>query len=223
MNTLDLTLCDELLRLDADRALFWPAQQTLVVADVCLGKSASLHCADIAQSKGNGDDDLARLQGLIQRHAPRQLLVLGPLIHSGAGRHSTWVKRVHDWRASHPTIAMRLLDGNQAYRYDVNRLGFEVVGGTLLLGPFQLCHRAQSDTQKAYVLTGDGHPGVILRHGWRHHRLPAFRFGAHVGLLPAFGSFAPLQTEPLLAGEQVVAIIPDGLLRLPPSTAHARP
>jgi DNA ligase-associated metallophosphoesterase len=218
MNTLDLTLCDELLRLDVERALYWPAQQTLLVADVRLGNGTSLHRAGIALPNDNGNDDLERLQGLIQRYKPRQLVVLGQLVHSGAGQHSTWVKRVRDWRASHPRIAMRLLEGDQPRHYDVNRLGFEVLSGAFALGPFLLCHQPRHDGQ-TYVLAGRACPGVILREGWHHHRLPAFRFGKQIGLLPAFGSFASLQIKPMQADEQVVAIVPHGLLHVPRSTS----
>ncbi len=63
-----------------------------------------------------------------------------------------------------------------------------------------------------YVLAGHVHPGVMLHDGWQKHRLPAFRFGEHGGLLPAFGRLMGLHETPPAQGGRVVAVTPAGLV-----------
>ena len=63
-----------------------------------------------------------------------------------------------------------------------------------------------------YVLAGHVHPAVTVRDGWRRHRLPAFRFCDHVGVMPAFGTLTGLHEHDVAAGERVFAVTPVGLI-----------
>ncbi|MET0506265.1 MAG: hypothetical protein ABWZ85_13145, partial [Luteibacter sp.] len=56
------------------------------------------------------------------------------------------------------------------------------------------------------------HPGVVVRDGWRKHRLPAFVFDRAVGMLPAFGTLTGLHEVPTAAGRDIVAVTPAGLV-----------
>lgn len=67
------------------RALWLPASRILAVGDLHLGKAATLRQAGLAIPEGGDRDDLARLTRLVDRLRPRQLILLGDLIHASAG------------------------------------------------------------------------------------------------------------------------------------------
>ncbi|MEX1827646.1 ligase-associated DNA damage response endonuclease PdeM [Luteibacter sp. CQ10] len=208
-----IDVAGERLELHAERAIFWPAKRILFVADVHFGKGAVFRRAGIAVPSGDTDDDLARLDALIASLAPEQLVVLGDLVHGAPGRHSEWVERVRAWRAHHRGVRMRLIAGNHDRHMDARWLGFDVCPDRLAEPPFVLSHHPRAD-ERGYVLAGHVHPGVVVRDGWRKHRLPAFVFDARVGMLPAFGTMTGLHEITSEAGRRIIAVTPAGLLTL---------
>lgn len=203
----------EMLTLHADRALWWARQRTLMVADVHFGKGSVLRRAGVAVPTGQTAADLTRLDALITHYQPRQLIVLGDLVHGKAPQDAPWISAVIDWRQRHRAIEMTLVAGNHDRHFDARTLGFEVVEHDLLVAPFALRHMP-GRIDNAYVLAGHVHAGVAVRDGWRKHRLPAFRFHEHGGILPAFGALTGLHDAPPEPGERVFAVTPAGMLAL---------
>ena len=181
----------ERLELLAERALWWPAQRTLVVADLHLGKAATFRAAGIPIPRGSTADDLARLDRALDRTDAESLVVLGDLFHARPGREAPGtLALLGGWRAARPRLDVLLVRGN----HDVGagdpptELGVRCVDEPWHLPPFELRHHPAPAA--AYVLAGHVHPAVrIGGHGGLRERLPAFVFGERVGLLPAFGSF----------------------------------
>ena len=63
------------------------------------------------------------------------------------------------------------------------------VDGPLPEAPFALAHHPVA-VQGGYVLAGHVHPCAVLTGPARQReRVPCFRFGRDVGILPAFGEF----------------------------------
>lgn len=201
-----LLLADEPVALDADRALFWPARRTLLVADVHFGKAQVLREGGIPLPRGSTSADLARLDALIARHAARRLLVLGDLVHGRSAPDAAWVERVAAWRAGRTGLECIVVRGNHDRHFDPARLGFDVADAVLHEGPFVFTHEPAADP-RGYVLAGHLHPGVVLRE--RHApraRLPAFWFGTTVGVLPAFGRLTGLMPAQPGTADRVFAI-----------------
>src|SRR4051812_6702373 len=71
------TLAGEAVELLPQRALYWPAQQTLFVADVHLGKAAAFRAGGVPIPRGTTANDLDRLSMLITVTGARRLIVLG--------------------------------------------------------------------------------------------------------------------------------------------------
>lgn len=213
MNELSLQVAGETLELHRECALYWPREGCLMVADVHLGKGAVLRRAGISVPTGQTTTDLARLDVLIDRYQPLRVIVLGDLVHGDATEQAPWLQQVGAWRQRHARLQMVLVAGNHDRHFDSRTLGFEVVGDEMKLAPFTLLH-APASRAGSYVLAGHVHPGVIVRDGWRRHRLPAFRFDADQGLLPAFGSLTGLHEAPPRPGERIVAVSPGGLIPL---------
>lgn len=211
MNELRLRIAGENWTLHAERALYWPRQQALMVADVHFGKGSVLRRAGIVLPTGQTSADLARLDTLIAHYQPQRLFVLGDLVHGAAPPDAPWVDLVSAWRQRHAGIAMTLIAGNHDRHFDARELGFEVIPDRLQLDRVMLRH-VPGVIDGGYVLAGHVHPGVIVQDGWRRHRLPAFRFGEHGGLLPAFGALTGLHETPPEVGERIVAVTPAGLI-----------
>lgn len=108
---------------------------------------------------------------------------------------------------------MTLITGNHDRHFDARKLGFEVMDDALRIGRIVLRH-TPALLVDSYVLSGHVHPAVAVRDGWRRHRLPAFRFGTDVGVLPAFGTLTGLHETPPEPGESIVAVTPAGLIKI---------
>ncbi|MET4674670.1 MULTISPECIES: ligase-associated DNA damage response endonuclease PdeM [unclassified Luteibacter] len=211
MNTLDIEVAGERLTLHGERAIHWSARRMLMVTDVHFGKGAVFRRAGIAVPSGDTDDDLARLDALIATFQPDTLVVLGDMVHGAATERSAWVSRVRAWREAHAGVAMILVAGNHDRHFDVGTLGVEVRPDRMHAPPFVLAHHPEPHAD-GYTLSGHVHPGVVVRDGWRKHRLPAFVFDRHVGMLPAFGTLTGLHETPPAPGRRIVAVTPGGLL-----------
>lgn len=206
-----MDVADERLILNIDRALWWPRMRCLMLADVHFGKGSVLRKSGISVPTGQTAIDLTRLDQLIERYKPQEIIVLGDLVHGRSSLDAPWVQQVQNWRQGHITIAMRLVAGNHDRHFDPHHLGFDIINGELGLNPFVLRH-APGMSPSGYVLAGHLHPGISVRDGWRRHRFPAFRFTDQMGILPAFGSLTGLHEGRVSKAERVVAITPGGLL-----------
>lgn len=213
MIELRLNVAGERIVINMDRAAWWPRARRLLVADLHFGKGSVLRQSGIAVPSGTTLHDLERLDRLIESYRPHELLVLGDLVHGRSKSDAPWVAQVREWRERHATVDMRLIAGNHDRHFSPQILGFEVIEDELLVAPFVLRH-APAESAHGYVLAGHVHPGIAVQDGWRRHRLPAFRFGSRIGLLPAFGSLTGLHEEAATPGERVFAVTPVGLLDL---------
>ena len=187
-----LEVAGERVALLAERALWWPARGTLVVADVHLGKGATFRAAGIPIPRGSTTDDLARLDRALTRTGATALVILGDLFHARVGREAPGtLAQVGGWRSRWPELDVLLVRGN----HDIgagdppSELGLRCVDEPWSEAPFAFRHHPEP-AGSAYVLAGHIHPAVRLEgRGGLQARLPAFVFGTRVGLLPAFGSF----------------------------------
>lgn len=210
-----ITLLGEELYLLPERAIYWPAQQALLLADLHLGKSGHFRKHGIAVSPDVLQKDLDRLASLLQRWKPEQVFFLGDLFHSrynqewepfaellkGFKGKATLVKRNHDILKSEQYVAA----------------GLELVGDHLDLGPFRLIHEHPAEPEQGtpYCIAGHVHPGVWLQGGGRQRlKLPCYFFGEQHGLLPAFGNFTGLYCLEPTEKDQVYVLVEDQVVQV---------
>ncbi|MBP7565862.1 MAG: ligase-associated DNA damage response endonuclease PdeM [Burkholderiaceae bacterium] len=181
----------EALELLPDRALWWPAQAVLFVADVHLGKAATFRALGQPVPAGTTAANLARLDGLLTARPVRHLVVLGDLLHAAPAHNAALLEQVAQWRMRHADLAITLVRGNHDDRAGdpPAHLGIAVVGEPWLLGPFACCHEPQSHGTH-FVLAGHVHPACWLQGPGRDRlRLPCFTQQGRGAVLPAFGEF----------------------------------
>lgn len=75
----------------ADKAIWWPQQQALLIADIHIGKAAAYRALGQPVPQGTTAANLQRLDALLQRFACRQLIFLGDFLHAPAhARRPHW-------------------------------------------------------------------------------------------------------------------------------------
>ncbi|MFJ4349213.1 ligase-associated DNA damage response endonuclease PdeM [Pseudomonas sp. NPDC089401] len=183
--------CGETLWLLPDRALYWPARRTLLVADVHIGKAASYRALHQPVPRGTTEVTLARLDALLAALACERLIILGDFLHARNALTPATLARLHAWKLRHPTLDVMLVRGNHDRHAGdpPAELGITVYDEPLLLAPFALQHEPTPHPDHP-VLAGHVHPVFLLRGRARQRlRLPCFMLDTQVSLLPAFGEF----------------------------------
>jgi DNA ligase-associated metallophosphoesterase len=186
-----IELAGETIELLPERAVWWPAAGVLFVADLHLGKAASYRALGQPVPGGTTLENLARLERLIGRLAPREIVFLGDFLHAAQARTAGLLAAVAAWRERHATLACTLVRGNHDSRAGdpPAALRFEVFDEPHRVGPFAACHHPQRHPTQV-VLAGHLHPACRLHGRGRDSlRMPCFvREGAQL-ILPAFGEF----------------------------------
>ena len=214
---LELLLGGARLGLLPQRAALLIDHATLLVADAHIGKAVSFRSLGVPVPRGTTTQTLQRLSEAVAASGAQRVVFLGDLLHSARAHAPATLEAFAMWRRQHAALELVLVRGNHDDRAGdpPAALGVRAVDEPWPLGPLALCHHPQT-VPGAYVLAGHVHPGVVLVGRARQRlRLPCFRFGATLGVLPAFGAFTGLQVVRPAPGEQVYAIADDRVVPLP--------
>ncbi|WUR11912.1 ligase-associated DNA damage response endonuclease PdeM [[Empedobacter] haloabium] len=190
MNAASTELAGEAVLLLAQKALYWPRERMLVIADIHFGKAASFRALGIPVPRGTTTENLEALDALLAAHDVRHVLFLGDFLHAKAAHASATVQAMLAWRARHPDLVLTLVRGNHDKHAGdpAAQLGLALVDEPYVLGPFAFCHHPDLACD-GYVLAGHVHPVYRLRAGRESMRLPCFLVGPRRAILPSFGSF----------------------------------
>lgn len=210
-----LILCPE-------HAAFWPAARALLVADAHVGKAASFRARGVAVPEATTGETLAKLDALIARHEPARIVFLGDFLHARESHARQTLAALARWRERHEDLELVLIEGNHDRHAGSPpaSLGIECVGEPLLLGPWALCHHPQEITGR-FVLAGHLHPACRIAGRSESVRLPCFWFGAHLGVLPAFGAFTGAHVITPGGDDRVFVVAGDRVLPVPARRAAA--
>lgn len=214
---LPVLVAGEWLWLLPERALWWPAQRVLWLADLHLGKAATFRALGQPVPSGTTRANLERLSQLVAHYAPAQLVFLGDFLHAAQARTPSLLAALATWRAQHAALACTLVRGNHDSRAGdpPQALGIDVVNEPHAMGPFAACHHPQVQSG-ALVLAGHVHPALSLKGSGRDRlRLPCFCLEAGQLVLPAFGEFTGGWTVLPQAGRQLFAVGGGAVWRLP--------
>ena len=104
------------LELLAQKAIWWPAERSLLVADAHIGKAVSFRRLGVPVPHGTTDETLAALTALIDGHAARRVIFLGDLLHSARAQSSASLDAFGRWRERHAGVELLLVRGNHDQR-----------------------------------------------------------------------------------------------------------
>jgi DNA ligase-associated metallophosphoesterase len=202
MRILPVTTAAEAPAAEADivlvpgRAAFLPASDTLLVADLHLGKAATFRSQGIPVPEGSAQKDLARLALLVAATQARRLIVLGDLFHAKIGCTDEVFAEFSAARGGFSDTEVLLVAGN--HDRSVGRLpaglGIDSVLRTHDEPPFHFVHEPATDLPEpdrtCFTIAGHMHPTVALSSP-SGDRITERCFVAEAAtlILPAFGSF----------------------------------
>jgi len=204
MSALDIEVAGERVMLLPQKALFWPREKMLLVADIHFGKAASFRALGIPVPRGTTTENLASLDALIAAYGVQHIVFLGDFLHAKAAHASSTLRAMLAWRARHPQLRLTLVRGNHdRHAGDPSvQLRIDMVDEPHTVGPFSFCHHPDLQAP-GYVLAGHVHPAYRLSSGWESMRLPCFVFGERRAILPSFGAFTGGHVISPLPGEKI--------------------
>jgi DNA ligase-associated metallophosphoesterase len=214
MSDCELQVAGERLLLFPERAAYWPTRQTLIITDTHWGKAATMRAAAIPIPGGTTRESLQRLTKVIERTAPRRLVMLGDSIHARRGRSPQTLLEIAEWRACHAALELVLIRGNhdQSAGDPPDGLGIRCFDAPVADGPFVYRHWPRGSEQ-GYTLAGHLHPAIRLHgRGAERAKLACFWFGPSVGVLPAFGGLTGTAVVRPNPGDRVCAIAGDEVI-----------
>jgi DNA ligase-associated metallophosphoesterase len=207
----------EKLELLGEKALFWPREETLIIADPHFGKPSAFRNAGIPVPTGTTVSDLNRLDSILDGTAARRLVVLGDFFHHHTGQCDHTMGILSDWRESRAALDILIVMGNHdrsslppPAAWHVDYQCHPVVDA-----PFMFCHEP-CRKEGTFVLSGHIHPSITLHDPvGPAMRLPCFLFSEDYALLPAFGGFTGTAKVKPIPGDQVFAVADGSVFEIP--------
>lgn len=193
--TKDISVQHTLLTLTNQRALYWRDEATLVVSDLHIGKTAHFRKAGIAIPSAILDNDLRRLQGLINHFKVKVVLVVGDLFHA---ENNTDIDQFHNFINDNSTIKFELIKGNHDRLKNsfYEAMGIDIYKTHKDVGGLRFVHDEQHCDAAVFCVSGHTHPGVTIKgRGKVLIKLPCFELSEHRLILPAFSEFTGLNTK----------------------------
>lgn len=193
-STHPLTHGGESLLLMPDRASFWPAHSTLLVADLHLGKAEAMRTHGIAVPTSVGDESLDRLARIISQTQARRVIILGDLLHAPAGITTDLTTRVAAWRNSIDAphqIDLCLVPGNhdRAVARVADAWRLRILSPAHSEGPLTLTHEPPAPESPGAFVSGHIHPAISLPRGRGPSKVACFHLAGSTLILPAFSRF----------------------------------
>jgi len=200
----------------ADKAVYWPGERTLLIADIHFGKAAAYRRLGQPVPQGTTQANLQRLDALLAQYPSRRLIFLGDFLHAPESRTPATHAQLLVWRQRHPWLEITLIRGNHDRRAGdpPKELDIGVVPEPLLLGPFALQHEPEPHPSH-HVLAGHLHPAFRLQgRGRQSLRLPCFCIGERISLLPAFGAFTGMLEVGAEGAQRIYVVGEDSVWRV---------
>ena len=182
-----------------DRALLLPESQSLIIADLHLGKSATFRRQGLPVPEGSTKADLARLSTLIETQHPTQLIIAGDLVHSSLGLSPDITQTFLSW-LSRLSIPLSITEGNHDSHAALSKRQLPLkILPHLHLDGLLITHDPADLPAGQSGIAGHLHPAAKIgptRRGKHPHpssphlRLPGFylKNNEHL-ILPAFSEF----------------------------------
>ena len=214
--SLECTLADVSVVMLPERAMFYPDENALIVADLHWGKAASMRASFVPVPTGTTAADLARLATALETTGATRLVVLGDLLHARNGRQHGTLQTIADWRKKFSNLEIVLVRGNHdVHAGDPPReLEIACCDAPYHLGVFTCVHDPVDDfADGSFILGGHLHPTIALTgRGRQRVRLPCFVCSDSVAVLPAFSSFTGTGMYEYVNGDRLYAIVENAVV-----------
>lgn len=200
--------------LSPEKVLFWVEQKILVISDAHFSKEMHFRKNGIAIPTGILNDDLIKVEALINHFKPRTTLFLGDMFHSeeNEGLHEFMA-----WRKKN-NYHLQLVIGN----HDVLQqewytfANVELIVDALTIENIVFSHDKLNEIPEGKInFYGHLHPAVRLQGLARQVlRLPCFYIGNNFIIFPAFGKFTGAKAVKSKKGDAIYAIADAEIIRV---------
>ena len=191
--------------------MYWPSQNTLLVADVHLGKEQAFTRAGNPIPAGPTEADITRLAKLVKACGASRLLILGDLIHAKPTQSEGWLLTLSHFLDAHTSLSVEVVAGNHDKAEGQTLLDNRIrwYADPLIEAPFVFQHEPGIDT-RGHVLCGHVHPCYRLSVSRKESvRAPVFWLGKQCSIMPSFGQFTGGHTVKPSTGDQLFMFGPD--------------
>ena len=204
-----------------ERSLYWEEENTLIIADLHLGKSGHFRKEGIAIPQSLYKADLQRLISQLYLFKVDRLIIAGDFTHSTANKELDLFLK---WRKDFSLLQIDLVKGNHDIldNHWYIEAGIKISNTKLVAPPFVFIHDLKAQNKLTdeeldyYAFTGHMHPGVTLRGAGRQSlRFPCFYFAKEYCVLPAFSRFTGTFRVKPEKGETVFAIVDTAVIKMP--------
>lgn len=209
-----ISIREEEIILDKERAIYLPNEQLLAISDLHLGKAAHFRKAGLAVPNSVSKNDFNRLTGLIEKYLPKQLLINGDMFHSD---YNTEIDEFARWKESFSDINFILVKGNHDKQSEevYKNLAVKVHEPSYQTNKFCFIHDVAHCKSNLYAISGHIHPGIsIYNKAKQRLKFPCFYFGEQHAILPAFSNFTGLQLVKAKENDLVFAITPTKIVKV---------
>ncbi|WP_452221988.1 ligase-associated DNA damage response endonuclease PdeM [Lacinutrix salivirga] len=185
----------ETFTLTNQRVLFWDAKKALILSDLHIGKSAHFRKHGIPISSQVLDDDLERLQLLINHFNAETLIIVGDLFHA---EYNTELETFKNWLKKFPNLKLQLIIGNhdKLNRDVYEAFNIKIYKPSLTIETINFVHNKLENSEENFTISGHTHPGVYINgKGKQRIKLPCFQVTEFQLVLPAFSLFTGLNTR----------------------------
>ena len=176
--------------LNASGSIYWRQHNTLMVADLHLGRETVLQKSGIAMPSGATAETLQKLSDDVKRHGAGKLIILGDLIHARSGLTVENIESIKQSFQSLLPLEILLIEGNhdRGCRQWLEELPIQVVKPPMQQQGFWFLHDLESEyldipTDQEATKTNDGCPVVgdsIPHITSQQSAVPAFAFAGHL-------------------------------------------
>ncbi|MCX8019848.1 MAG: ligase-associated DNA damage response endonuclease PdeM [Chitinophagaceae bacterium] len=203
------------------RCLLWEEEDTLIVADLHLGKVMHFRKAGIPVPHQVYKSDLQRLMAMLFFSKASRLLIIGDFTHSSLNSE---LELFAKWRKDFSTLHIDLVKGNHDILSEdwYSELNITLHEEELWIKEFCFRHEKRKKNifqhrgKPHFTFCGHVHPAVVLV-GPAKQRLefPCFYFSKDFGVLPAFSKFSGKYILSHRPGETTVyAITPSEIIKV---------
>lgn len=187
---MQITLAGIKFTLLYEKALWRPDTKQLIIADIHLGKASHFRKAGISIPADSVLEDMRKLDALMKKWKPNEVILLGDLFHSSYNRE--W-HLFESFLESFNHVQFILVKGNhdilKKVRYELSN--FSVID--MWEDDIFIYSHEPVNHQHKFVLSGHIHPGVTLTgYGKQRLSLACFHVSKNQMVLPAFGKLTGL-------------------------------
>lgn len=196
-------ICDQEFWFYGGKYILSESHDRVILSDVHLGKANHFRKNGIAVPKEVAKRNITLLQEVLEKHRPRELMILGDLFHSKS--NSEW----EDFKAlryHYSNIKFHLIIGN----HDTFPI-YEYIKANIAVDEYyiedNILYSHEPLAVEYFNFCGHIHPAIRLRgSSLPSLRLPCFFMNDIQLVLPAFGAFTGMKAMKPNKGSQVIAI-----------------